>query len=596
MPVMMRIVSLSVLSVWALAAGLAADDVVSRPNVVLVIADDMGYGDLGVTGNPVIQTPHLDAMARRSAWMTQFYVSPVCAPTRACLMTGRYNYRTRCIDTYIGRAMMEPDEVTIAEMLRDAGYATAIFGKWHLGDCYPMRAIDQGFDEALVHRGGGIGQPSDPPEGENQYTDPVLFRNGVKEPQKGYCTDVYYDNALDFIDRMHQAGRPFFVYLPDNCPHSPFHDVPEDLYAMYRDMPMDNSRFPQDKGHPLPQRHDQDKRARIYAMISNIDRNVGRLFQRLKALSLTKNTIVLFMVDNGPNTRRYVAGMKGAKAQVYEGGIRSPLFVHWPAALGADRRCERIAAHIDIVPTLVDACGAEVPAHVELDGRNLLPLLQGRDTTWPDRTLFIQSHRGNRPVPYHNFAARSQRWKLLHASGFGRQSFEGPPALELYDMRNDPLETANVAQRHPAVVRRMREAYEAWLTDVSSTRPDNYAPPRIHIGTSHEPVTVLTRQDWRHTAGRPWSRDSQGHWLLHATVTDDYRVACRFAPAGREAVAQLRVDGPSDVRLQMPLPEGASQCVFKNVPLGEGPVRLEVVLREAGNVRGIHQADVSRAN
>ncbi len=595
MPLMTRIVSFLGACVCLAASVLEADDAPSRPNVVLIIADDMGYGDLGIMGNPVIQTPNLDAMARRSAWMTQFYVSPVCAPTRACLMTGRYNYRTRCIDTYIGRAMMEPAEVTIAEMLRDSGYATAIFGKWHLGDCYPMRAIDQGFDEALVHRGGGIGQPSDPPEGEDQYTDPVLFRNGVKEPQKGYCTDVYYDNALDFIDRMHRAGRPFFVYLPDNCPHSPFHDVPDGLYAMYRNEPMDNSRFPQDKGHPLPREHDQDKRARIYAMISNIDRNVGRLFDRLEALSLTDNTMVLFMVDNGPNTRRYVAGMKGAKAQVYEGGIRSPLFVHWPGVLDADRRCQTIAAHIDIVPTLVDACDAKIPAQVKLDGRNLLPLLQGGDGAWPDRTLFIQAHRGNQPVLYHNFAARSQRWKLLHASGFGRESFRGPVALELYDMRNDPLETTDVAAHHPDVVRRMREAYEAWFADVGGTRPDNFAPPRIRVGTSHEPVTVLTRQDWRHTVGRPWSRQSQGHWLLHVTTSDDYRVACRFSPARRQTVAELRVDGDTTLRLQTPISPDASKCVFESVPLREGPARLEVTLREAGDVRGIHQADVSRA-
>ncbi|MCG6920480.1 MAG: sulfatase-like hydrolase/transferase, partial [Acidobacteria bacterium] len=177
----------------------------SRPDVILIVTDDQGYGDLGVKGNPLVRTPHIDAMAARSAEMTRFYVSPVCAPTRASLMTGRYNYRTRAIDTFVGRAMMEPGEVTLAEILRDSGYRTGIFGKWHLGDAYPMRPIDQGFEEALVHRGGGIGQPSDPPGGEGKYTDAVLFHNGRQVSTEGYCTDVYFDRALDWIGEHHAA-------------------------------------------------------------------------------------------------------------------------------------------------------------------------------------------------------------------------------------------------------------------------------------------------------------------------------------------------------------------------------------------------------
>ena len=176
-----------------------AQNAAQRPNVILIMTDDQGRGDFSCMENPVLKTPHLDKLAEGAAWMTRFYVSPVCAPTRACLMTGRYNYRTRAIDTYIGRAMMEPDEVTVAEVLRDAGYATGIFGKWHLGDCYPMRAMDQGFEETLVHRGGGIGQPGDPPGGESKYTDPVLFHNGEQVQTKGYCTDVYFDSAMKWI-------------------------------------------------------------------------------------------------------------------------------------------------------------------------------------------------------------------------------------------------------------------------------------------------------------------------------------------------------------------------------------------------------------
>ena len=243
----------SALLLWPLA--LFADQ---PPNIVLIMTDDMGYGDLGVHGNPIIQTPNLDAMAKRSASMSTFYVSPVCAPTRACLMTGRYNYRTRCIDTYIGRAMMDTEEVTVAELLGDNGYATGIFGKWHLGDCYPMRPMDQGFQESLIHRGGGIGQPSDPVGGEGKYTDPILFRNGVEEQQTGYCTDVYYSNAMQFIEKSAKQKKPFFVYLPDNCPHGPFHDVPPDDLATYSATNLNSSEFPQDKGHKLPPKANLD--------------------------------------------------------------------------------------------------------------------------------------------------------------------------------------------------------------------------------------------------------------------------------------------------------------------------------------------------
>ena len=196
------------------------------PNVVLIMTDDQGYGDFGATGNRVIQTPHLDQLATQSVQLSHFYVSPVCSPTRASLMTGRYNYRTRCIDTWIGRSMMDPNETTVAEVLQGAGYRTGIFGKWHLGDCYPMRPNDQGFHESLVHKGGGLAQPSEPLENKRRYTDPILFKNGQQVQTKGYCTDVYFDHALEFIKRSHQSNKPFFTYIATNAPHGPFHDVP----------------------------------------------------------------------------------------------------------------------------------------------------------------------------------------------------------------------------------------------------------------------------------------------------------------------------------------------------------------------------------
>lgn len=582
-----RLTFLLAILFWPLVA-----DANKPPNIVLIMTDDMGYGDLGVTGNPVIRTPNLDAMAERSASMSTFYVSPVCAPTRASLMTGRYNYRTRCIDTYIGRAMMDTSEVTIAEILRDHGYATGIYGKWHLGDCYPMRPMDQGFQESLIHRGGGIGQPSDPPGAEGKYTDPVLFRNGVAEQQTGYCTDVYYSNAIQFIEESAKQRKPFFVYLPDNCPHGPFHDVPAADLATYRRLDLENSAFPQDKGHKLPAKADVDKRARIFAMITNVDRNVGRLQRKLESLGISDNTIVIFMVDNGPNGRRYVTGFNGNKSTVWEGGIRSPFFVQWPDRLKAGHSSNIPSAHIDVLPTLLDAAGIDIPKNVKLDGRSMLPFLEGTPVSILERHLVIQSHRGDRPVKYHNFMIRRGHWKLLHASGFGREAFDGMPKFQLFDLSADPFELQDQAAFHPDVVKEMRAEYDRWFSDVGSTRPNNYVPPRIHVGTKFENPVVLTRQDWRHTQGRPWARDSMGHWLLKGSK-GTYDVRCRFAPTPEAGKALLRIN---DNLHTVILPPNASTCEFPGVDVPDGAVKLEVELLHGDKRRGVHQADIERIN
>ena len=562
----------------------------ARPNVILMMTDDMGYGDLGFHGNPKIDTPNLDAMAKRASIVQQFYVSPVCAPTRACLMTGRYNYRTRAIDTYIGRAMMEPQEVTVAETLSKAGYETGIFGKWHLGDCYPMRPMDQGFSESLIHRGGGIGQPSDPPGGEGKYTDPILFHNGESVQTKGYCTDVYYSAAMKFIEKSSKADKPFFVYLPDNCPHGPFHDVPPDDYATYKARNLNNDQFPQDKGHKLPAMTRVDQRARIFAMITNVDRNIGRLFKRLDALKLTENTIVIFMVDNGPNGRRYVAGMKGNKSMVHEGGVRSPFFIQWPAGLKHRMEVPGPYAHIDVMPTLLDACGVKQPKDVKLDGISFLNAFKGHpEDESMVRPIVIQSHRGDKPFRYHNFMIRYGNWKLLHGSGFGRESFAGEPKFELFDLKSDPLETKNVLSAEPAVFERLKKAYDNWFADVGSTRPDNYAPPRIHIGTKFERVTTLTRQDWRHINGRPWGRDSLGDWMLYSATKGKYSVECRFANHLRPETLSLIA---GETKIMKKVAAGAKVATFKDVPISDGNLRLKLELSDGERVRGVHQADV----
>ena len=386
------------------------------PNVILIMTDDQGYGDLGVHGNPIIKTPNLDEFARQSVEVNSFYVCPVCAPTRATLMTGRYNYRTGVTDTYLGRAMMHADEVTLAEMLRQAGYRTAIFGKWHLGDSYPMRPMDQGFEESLVHTGGGLCQPSGPYD--NSYFDPSLLHNGRRIKTKGYCSDVYVDGLLKFVTE--HRDEPFFAYLPFNCPHGPY-QVAEKYSKPYDDLKMKPGDFPS-MGHKRP--NVPKNTAAVFGMVKNIDENVGRILDRLEDLKLSDDTIVIFLTDNGPNGARYDAGMKAHKGSVYEGGIRTAFFVRWPGILDPGRKVKQVAAHVDVVPTLLEACGAARPENVKLDGRSIMPLLKGESVEWPERTLFFQWHRGDEPVMYRAFAARSSTHKLVHAgkSGAGDRS------------------------------------------------------------------------------------------------------------------------------------------------------------------------------
>jgi arylsulfatase A-like enzyme len=558
-----------------------------RPNVILIMTDDQGSGDFGIAGNTVIETPHIDAMARRGASMTTFYVSPVCSPTRACLMTGRYNYRTRCIDTYVGRSMMDPDETTVAEMLSRAGYATGVFGKWHLGDCYPMRAIDQGFQEALVHRGGGLAQPSEPRENNKRYTNPILFHNGQQVQTTGYCADVYFDAALRFIEQSHAGGKNFFAYVATNTPHDPFHDVPEELLRHYQTKTEELAALIVGQRPPEQLAKEIDALARIAAMITNVDQNVGKLFTKLAQLGITDNTLVMFLVDNGPNTRRYVGDRRGMKSEVHDGGIRSPLWLHWPARFAAGKRCDQLAAHIDLTPTILDACGVAAPPDVRFDGISLLPLLEGRDVTWPDRTLVIQSHRGDVPVRYHHFMIRDQRWKLLHASGFGREQFDGDPQFELYDMANDPTESKNLVVEKPDVVERLKQAYDTWFDDVSSTRPDNYAPPRIWIGTPHENPTVLTRQDWRRGT---WAPDAVGYWELHVANAGVYTMYLEFDPKAEQATAILDI---GNVKRQASVDASTGAYEFRDVELPAGDARLGAWLERNGTARGVYQVRVT---
>jgi arylsulfatase A-like enzyme len=482
--------------IWTGAADAAG------PNIVLVMSDDQGFGDLGIHENEKIQTPTLDRFAREGVQLTRFYVCPVCSPTRASLLTGRYHYRTGVIHTSRGGALMHGDEVTIGELLKVAGYRTGVFGKWHLGDTYSMRPQDQGFDESLIHTSGGIAQP---PDADNSYENPRLRRNGEVVQTSGYCTDVFFNAALDFI--ASNRDRPFFAYIPTNVPHTPL-EVADAWVEPFRKLGLDNTT------------------ARIYAMVKNLDDNFARLLARLEELKLRDNTIVIFMTDNGAQQERFNAGLRGRKSWVYEGGIRVPFFVQWPAGLKGGRQIDRIAAHIDVLPTLLDAAGTQAPADVKLDGVSLLPLLSGKTaaTDWPERTLFIQCHRGLTPKLFQNAAAIGQRYKLVCYPGtFNREDLlpsAKAPVLELYDLEADRGEAHDLAKEQPGALAALRRKYEDWFADVWRSR--QFTPGIIHVGNQAENPIVLCRyQD------ASWKFERPCGWLVNFERSGRYEVGFR---------------------------------------------------------------------
>jgi arylsulfatase A-like enzyme len=557
---------------------------IRRPNFVLIITDDQGYGDLGAHGNPKLRTPNLDRLARESVSLQSFHVSPVCSPTRASLMTGRYNYRTGVVDTYLGRSLMHPDEVTLAEMLAAAGYRTGIFGKWHLGDNFPMRAIDQGFQEALTLNGGGIGQPSDPPGGES-YFDPILFANGQPQPTRGYVSDVITNAALRFIER--NRNRPFFTYLAFNAPHTPL-EVPETYYQTYLRMNLKPADFPI-LGHPVSEAFDPEVTARIYGMVENIDENVGRVVRKLEELQLSEQTVVVFLTDNGPQQARYNAGMFQRKGSTHEGGIRVPCFVRWPGQLAAGRKVDRIAAHIDLAPTLLEMSGAGKPAAVSFDGISLLPLLKGGSGSWPERTLFIQWHRGDVPQRYRAFAARSQQYKLVQPDGSGDGPVPVAPVFKLYDITHDPFETHDVAVAQPGIVARMRREYEQWFADVTSGR-DYTRPSLIVLGAPQANPVRLTRQDWRGPQAG-WTPQSLGHWEVSVAQAGVYEIAARLNEIETPAIVQFAL---GQVKVQQEAPSKTAHVVFSNVRLPAGPGKLECIVQHAGVKTGVRDVEIKR--
>ena len=523
----------------------------ARPNVIFIIMDDLAFGDLSCHGNPHLQTPHLDALRAGGISLTGTCSGPVCTPARASVMTGRYAYRTRAIDTYNGRSTMDPGERTLAQVLAEAGYATCISGKWHLGDNYPSRAMDLGFQEALVHNGGGLRQPGNYGfwEQQDSYTDPLLSHNGHLVKRQGYCTDIFFEHAMAYITE-HRAA-PFFVYLATNAPHTPL-DVDEAWYG------------------PLMAKGLPEKLARVYGMVANIDWNVGRLMAKLRDLKLDDNTLVVYTSDHGPcgsasidGKPRFNSGLRSTKGTPYQGGVKVPSFWHWPAELPAGRVLDQPTGPIDVLPTIAAATGAKVPNDRQIDGVNLLPLMTGATppADWPERTLFLQWHRGNVPVPWTGCLVRTQRWKLINGA-------------ELYDLQADPGESTNVATQNPAVVAELRQRYEAWFADVGHTRPNNYAAPPVHLGTAAESPTILNRNDRRTHAADSWAEDeTHGHWDVKFTRAADasYQFTVEYPPITGPGELVLCADPVTTVHA---VPAGSRSATLPPlaVPPGDGCV------------------------
>lgn len=561
----------------------------TRPNVILVMTDDQGYGDLGCHGNPILKTPHLDKLHGESIRFTDFHVSPFCTPTRAALMTGNHPGYTGAYRTSSGRTMMHPDEKTVAHLFAEAGYATGMVGKWHLGDNAPHRPQDRGFQDVVWHRCGGIGQASD--YWGNDYFDDTYERastdnmQGTFEKFEGYCTDVWFREGLRFVED--NRDKPFFLYIAPNAPHGPYYVAPE-WAKPYRG-------------------NEEVANANFYGMVANIDHNMGILRRRLDEFGLTDNTILIFMTDNGTAAGAkfqgldseavtgFNAGMRGKKSSIYDGGHRAPFFVHWPkGGLTGGRDIDTLSAHIDVLPTLAELCGIPVPKAFDPDGISLKPLLDGSKEPWPRKHHVVQFHGGAGgsalpAEPYAHSVVLTERWRLVNMA-----------KQELYDIEADPAQRTDVLEKYPEVVKRLREAYRPFWKRVSP----RMTPVGIDLGNPDQDPTELCSQDWHMEKGNPpWHFGSIrklprviGPWMVDVRQAGRYAFTLRQWPSVAEkplvAVrAKVAVAGQEN---EMVVPTGC-KAVKMELNLPAGPSELWTWLYdESGRAGGAYFTDVER--
>jgi arylsulfatase len=476
-----------------------------RPNIIFILSDDQGYGDLGAHGNPVLKTPHLDRLRSESVRFTDFQVSPTCSPTRSALLTGRHEFKNGVTHTILERERLALGAATLTQQLQKAGYRTGIFGKWHLGDEAEYQPNRRGFDEVYIHGAGGIGQSYPGSCGDvpgNTYFGPTLLHNGKFVKTEGYCTDMFFAQATRWIEGEVAAKRSFYAYIATNVPHAPYNARPQDA-ALYegKGLGSDAENF--------------------FGMIHNLDQNVGRLMARIEAMGVSKDTLVIFMNDNGgtAGVKVFNAGMRGPKGTPYMGGIRAMSFWRWPEHFQpADVKA--LAAHIDFAPTILELTGtlASDQMKAQIEGRSLVPLLTakpGQDVAWPDRTLFTHVGRWGGMVKgvdpevgkYAQTSVRTARWHLVStgvatnvaSKGKGKTGKKAPqsPAdftpvsanWELFDLSVDYGETTDIAAKHPEVVAELVAKHDAWWKECRPLMVNENAP-----GPAENPFKVLYRE------------------------------------------------------------------------------------------------------
>jgi len=500
-----------------------------KPNVILIITDDQGMGDLSAMGNPIIKTPNLDSFYGDAIRFTNYHVSTTCAPTRGAIMTGRYTNRLNVFHTITGRSLLFEDEVILPQIFAQNGYTNGMFGKWHLGDNYPLRPEDRGFHEVVRHGGGGIGQGPD--YWDNDYFDDTYWHNGELEKYEGYCTDVFFSEAMEFIEENKE--KPFFAYISTNAPHGPL-NVPEEYIDLYKDY----------SDEELPERF-----KRFYGMITNIDDNFKRLKQKLEELDLTDNTILIFTTDNGTagGNNIYDGGLRGAKGSVYEGGHRVPLFIRWPdGQLTGGKDIDNLVAHYDLLPTFVDLLGFDFIPTKPLDGISLKPLLTESTVSWPNRVMYVDTQRLQNLVKYKDYSVMDDRWRLVNGK-------------ELYDMTNDKIQSKNIIDQHPLVVEKLALGYEKWWQSIMDEVPnERYAYIKVGSGkenpsriNAHDMLTGKHGSAW-HQNGATKAAQATGRWKIEFVADGEYAISLRRFP--RESRLAINAVFPAQekiVRLEM---------------------------------------------
>ena len=485
------------LSIFLTLSARAAD----QPNIILVITDDQGYGDLACHGNLIIQTPNIDQFYIESLRLTDYHVSPTCAPTCGALMCGQPTDKAGPWHTINGRNYLRKEKKTLPETLAANGYATGHFGKWHLGDNYPYRPHDRGFQHALYHGGGGVGQTPD--YFGNDYDEDTYFINGEPIKYEGYCTDIWFGEAMKWVEK--NKDKPFFAYITTNAPHSPFTVDPKysDLYH--------DAKIPGSKSPAREQPQGKNKKsggginAAFYGMITNIDENFGIMEEKLAELGLTDNTIVIFTTDNGSSAGSHVfnVGMSGKKGSNQEGDHRVPFLIRWPNGnIEGGKDITALTAHIDVMPTLLDLCSVPAPENYTMDGVSLRPLFDGKKL--PSRIITTDSQRIYTPEKWKSTAVMSDHWRLLTGGA-------------LYNIEKDPAQLNDVAAEHPEIVKRLTDGYDQWWADIE---PGFAEPTHIIVGTEHENPSALTSHDWRGEVNSlPWNQNhieagnkSNGYW------------------------------------------------------------------------------------